>query len=171
MIKPLIFLTSIAFFPILISTPHLFLPMAHLYRDLNWKSGFLEQFPTPHFLCPNLFPGFEIFISIIGIIISLVAKKKKILECMAYTCWVNLNRLGHATGSRVVCGFCLDPRHICLRGPFLYKKTFIRYILWLHWYNDKYINILSWTIFLDLRVYFSSDIKGMKRFSWALKVS
>ena len=89
---------------------------------------------------------------------------------MAYTCWVNLNRLGHATGSRVVCGFCLDPRHICLRGPFLYKKTFIRYILWLHWYNDKYINILSWTIFLDLRVYFSSDIKGMKRFSWALKV-
>lgn len=131
-----------------------------------WSSSQLH-----HFLCPDFFPGFEIFISIIGIIISLVAKKKKILEHMAHTCWVNLNRLGHAPGSRAVCDVCVDPRRLCLRGLFLYKKTSIRYILWLHWFNDKYINILSWTIFLDLRVYFSSEVKGMKRFSWALKVS
>lgn len=170
MIKPLVFLTFIAFFPILISTPHLFLPMAHLYKRPELKirvsgavpnSTLSVSWPLPRFWNLHFYNWNN----------NIISGKKKILECMAYTCWVNLNRLGHATGSRLVCGFCLDSRHICLRGPFLYKKTFIRYILWLYWYNDKYINILSWTIFLALRVHFSSDIKGMKRFSWALKVS
>lgn len=171
MIKPLIFLIFIAVFPVLISAPHLSIPMVHLCRDLNWKSGFLEQFPTPSLSVSWLLPRFWNlhFYNWNNNIIS--GKKKKILEHMAHTCWVNLNRLGHAPGSRAVCDVCVDPRRLCLRGLFLYKKTSIRYILWLHWFNDKYINILSWTIFLDLRVYFSSEVKGMKRFSWALKVS